>query len=83
MKSIIAGEQTETVYKDTRELAKVTVQMANAVLTGGKPEVNDEKQYNNGVKVVPAYLLDPVSVDKANYQKALVDGGYYTADQLK
>ncbi|MEU9044813.1 MULTISPECIES: multiple monosaccharide ABC transporter substrate-binding protein [unclassified Kitasatospora] len=83
VKSIIAGEQTETVYKDTRELAKVTVQMANAVLTGGKPEVNDEKQYNNGVKVVPAYLLDPVSVDKANYQKVLVDGGYYTADQLK
>ncbi|WP_199885370.1 multiple monosaccharide ABC transporter substrate-binding protein [Streptomyces sp. CB00455] len=83
VKSIIAGEQTQTVYKDTRELAKVTVQMGDAMLTGGKPEVNDTKQYDNGVKVVPAYLLQPVSVDKENYQKLLVDSGQYTADQLK
>ncbi|MFC9327452.1 multiple monosaccharide ABC transporter substrate-binding protein [Kitasatospora sp. NPDC057015] len=83
VKSILAGEQTQTVYKDTRELAKVAVQMGDALLTGGKPEVNDEKQYENGVKVVPAYLLQPVSVDKENYQKVLVDGGQYSADQLK
>ncbi|WP_308380032.1 multiple monosaccharide ABC transporter substrate-binding protein [Streptomyces sp. ISL-43] len=83
VKSIIAGEQTQTVYKDTRELAKVAVQMGDALLTGGKPEVNDTKQYENGAKVVPAYLLQPVSVDKGNYQKVLVDGGQYTADQLK
>jgi putative multiple sugar transport system substrate-binding protein len=82
VKSIIAGEQTETVYKDTRELAKVAVQMGNALLTGGKPETNDTTQYNNKVKVVPAYLLQPVSVDKTNYEKVLVGGGYYTAKQL-
>jgi putative multiple sugar transport system substrate-binding protein len=82
VKSIIAGEQTQTVYKDTRELAKVAVQMGNALLTGGKPETNDTTQYNNKVKVVPAYLLQPVSVDKTNYQQVLVDGGYYTAAQL-
>ncbi|MFJ9823113.1 multiple monosaccharide ABC transporter substrate-binding protein [Streptomyces sp. NPDC101160] len=83
VKSIIAGEQTQTVYKDTRQLAKVAVQMGDALLTGGKPEVNDTKQYNNGVKIVPAHLLQPVSVDKDNYRKVLVDSGQYTADQLK
>lgn len=83
VKSILAGEQTQTVYKDTRELARVTVQMADAVLTGGKPEVNDTKQYDNGAKIVPSYLLDPVSVDKDNYEKVLVDSGQYTAGQLK
>ncbi|GLP78323.1 hypothetical protein TUM20983_54330 [Mycobacterium antarcticum] len=36
----------------------------------------------NGVKVVPAFLLQPVSVDASNYQKVLVDSGYYTAGQL-
>jgi len=82
VKSIIAGEQTQTVYKDTRELAKVAVQMTNAVLTGGKPEVNDTKQYDNGVKVVPSYLLQPVNVDKSNYEQILVQGGYYTDAQL-
>ena len=83
VKSILAGEQTSTIFKDTRELAKVAVKMADAVLTGGKPEINDEKTYDNGVKVVPSYLLVPVSVDKSNYKQILVDSGYYTEDQLK
>jgi putative multiple sugar transport system substrate-binding protein len=82
VKSIIKGEQYATIYKDTRELAKVTVAMADAVLKGNKPEVNNTKDYNNGVKVVPSYLLEPVIVDKTNYEKVLVDGGYYTKDQL-
>jgi len=83
VKSIIAGEQTETVYKDTRKLARIAVQMGAAILTGGKPQVNDTKQYNNGNKVVPAYLLPPVSVDKSNYKRELIDTGYLTAADLK
>jgi putative multiple sugar transport system substrate-binding protein len=81
--AIIKGEQTGTVYKDTRELAKVAVQMGNALLTGAKPLVNDTKSYNNGVKDVPSYLLNPVAVDKANYKTLLIKGNYYTEDQLK
>jgi putative multiple sugar transport system substrate-binding protein len=83
VKSIIAGEQYATIYKDTRELAKVTVKMADAVLKGGKPEVNNTKDYDNGIKVVPSYLLEPIVVYKDNYKATLVDTGYYTADQLK
>ncbi|MGI5443073.1 multiple monosaccharide ABC transporter substrate-binding protein [Streptomyces shenzhenensis] len=83
VKSIIAGEQTQTVYKDLRQLAKVATTMVDDVLNGKKPEVNDTKTYDNGSKVVPAYLLQPVSVDKSNYTKELVDTGYYTAGELK
>ncbi|WP_030599049.1 multiple monosaccharide ABC transporter substrate-binding protein [Streptomyces fulvoviolaceus] len=83
VKSIIAGGQTQTVYKDTRELAKVASNMVDAALNGKKPEINDDKTYDNGAKVIPAYLLEPVSVDKTNYEKVLVDGGYYTAADLK
>jgi putative multiple sugar transport system substrate-binding protein len=83
VKSIIAGEQFATIYKDTRKLADVTVKMADAVLKGGKPEVNNTKDYDNGKKVVPSYLLEPVVVYKSNYKQILVDGGYYTEDKLK
>jgi len=83
VKSIIKGEQAQTVFKDTRDLAKVTVDMVDAVLTGNKAQTNDDKTYNNGVKIVPSYLLVPVSVDKTNYEKILVESGYYTADKLK
>jgi putative multiple sugar transport system substrate-binding protein len=83
IKSIMAHEQRSTIFKDTRDLAKVAVSMVDALLSGGKPEVNDTKTYNNGIKVVPSYLLKPVPVDVSNYKEALVDSGYYKADQLK
>jgi putative multiple sugar transport system substrate-binding protein len=83
IKSIIAGEQYSSVFKDTRVLAKVTVALVDAVLSGKEPEINDTKTYNNGVKVVPSYLLKPVPVDKANWQEVLVKSGYYKEDQLK
>ncbi len=83
VKSMIAGEQYSTIFKDTRELAKVTVKMVDAVLAGGEPEINDTSTYDNGVKVVPSYLLEPVSVNLSNYEEVLVGSGYYTADQLK
>lgn len=83
VKSILKKEQTSTVFKDTRELAKVTVAMVDAMLAGKPPEVNDTKTYNNGVKVVPSYLLKPVSVDITNWKPVLVDSGYYKESQIK
>jgi putative multiple sugar transport system substrate-binding protein len=82
VKSIIAKEQYSTIFKDTRELAKVAAGMVDAVLSGGTPEVNDTKTYNNGVKVVPSYLLKPVAVDISNWKAALIDSGYYKAEQF-
>lgn len=83
VKSIIAGEQYATIYKDTRELAKTAVAMASDDLAGKTPTTNDDKSYNNGVKVVPTELLTPVVIYKTNYEKVLIGGGYYTAADLK
>ena len=82
VKGMIAGEQYSTVFKDTRNLAKVTAAMVDTVLSGKDPEINDTKTYNNGVKVVPAYLLKPQIVNKADIKSALVDSGYYTQDKI-
>src|SRR6185503_8852944 len=78
VKSILAGEQTSTVFKDTRTLAAQVAKMVDQFLKGQTVEVNDTKTYENGVKVVPAYLLPVVSVTKDNVVKELVDTGYYT-----
>ena len=83
VKSIIKGEQYSTIFKDTRELAKVAAGMVDAVLSGGKPEINDTKTYNNKVKIVPSYLLKPVPVDASNWKAALIDTGYYKAEQVQ
>ena len=83
VKSILAEEQYSTIFKDTRELARVTVGMVDALLKGSEPEINDTETYDNGVKVVPSYLLEPVTVDASNWESVLIDSGYYTADQVK
>ena len=83
VKSILADEQYSTVFKDTRELARVTVGMVDALLQGGTPEINDTSTYDNGVKVVESYLLEPVSVDKSNWEEIVIGSGYYTMDQIK
>ena len=83
VKSMIAGEQYSSIFKDTRELARVTVGMVDALLQGTEPEINDTTTYDNGVKVVPSYLLEPLPVDASNYKERLIDSGYYTEDQLK
>lgn len=75
--NIVAGKQTMTVYKDTRKLADSTAKLIDTLVKGGKPETNDT--FNNGDKDVPSILLKPVSVDKDNVKKELVDSGYISA----
>jgi len=82
IKSMQRGEQYSTIFKDTRDLARVTADMVDSALSGKEVTVNDSKTYNNGVKVVPSYLLKPVVVDKSNWEKVLIDGGYYKRSQF-
>jgi putative multiple sugar transport system substrate-binding protein len=83
IKAMLRGEQYSTIFKDTRDLAKVTADMVDAALNKKDVTVNDTKTYNNGVKVVPSYLLKPVVVDKSNWDKVLVDSGYYKRSQFE
>ena len=83
VKSIIAGQQYSTIYKDTRLLGDEAVKMADDLLNGRTPEVNDTKSYDNKVKIVPTYLFPPKVVTKDNYKELLIDTGYYTEADLK
>jgi putative multiple sugar transport system substrate-binding protein len=82
VKLISDGVQSSTIFKDTRLLADQAVKATDAYLSGGQPEANDTKTYDNGQKVVPSYLLPVVTVYKGDIQKQLIDSGYYTADQV-
>lgn len=82
VKLIMDGIQFSTIFKDTRLLAERAVKSAISLLGGQEPEANDTKTYDNGVKVVPSYLLDVVTVTKDNVKEALVDTGYWTQAQV-
>lgn len=81
-KNIMDGTQTFSIYKDTRLLAEKCVTMVNAVCNGTEPAINDTQQYNNNVITVPSYLCTPVVVNKDNLKSLIIDGGYYTEEQL-
>jgi len=80
--NIIAGRQSMTVWKDTRQLGERVAVMVNQIVEGETVEVNDTSSYNNGVKDVPTYLLDPVVVTSDNIQDTLIESGFYTAGDL-
>ena len=73
VKSIMAGEQYSTINKDTRKLVEHAIVMVKDIQAGKTPEINDDKSYNNTVKTVPAYLLEPVIVTQENVKTAYVD----------
>jgi len=80
--SMLAGTQSMSVFKDTRTLAAQVVKMVDAIMQGAEPEINDTETYDNGVKVVPSFLCEPVAAVPDMIQELLIDSGYYTADQL-
>jgi len=82
VKLIADGVQHSTIFKDTRKLAEQAVIASEAFLNGQEPEANDTETYDNGVKVVPSYLLPIQTVYADNIQSVLVDSGYWTAEEV-
>jgi len=70
VKSIMEGIQYSTINKDTTLLVEQSIKMVQQLQAGEDVEVNDTESYDNGEKIVPAYLLDPVIVTKENAAEA-------------
>ncbi len=74
VKSIVAGEQYMTIYKDTRALVAAAIEMVQELQAGEEPTgINDTETYDNGEKIVPSYLLPPVVVTQENAGEAYAD----------
>ncbi|MEH3075301.1 MAG: sugar ABC transporter substrate-binding protein [Quadrisphaera sp.] len=78
VKLINDGQQYSTIFKDTRKLADEAIKVTGDYLSGKEPEANNTKDYDNGNKVVPSYLLESTVVTKDNIKSVLIDSGYYT-----
>jgi putative multiple sugar transport system substrate-binding protein len=82
VKLINDGVQFASIFKDTRKLAAEAVKVSEDYAAGKTPEPNDTTTYDNGVKVVPSFLLQSDIVYKDTIQTLLVDSGYWTADEV-
>jgi putative multiple sugar transport system substrate-binding protein len=77
---IIDGKQSMTVLKDVRTLAADAIAAAQAFLAGETPEQTNS--YNNTAIDVPAKPSEVITVDKENVKAAIVDSGYWPADEF-
>ena len=82
VKNMIAGMQSMTVWKDTRTLGQQVATMVDQIVKGEEVEVNDTETYDNGVKVVPSYLLPPQVVTPDTIEADLVESEFYDAAEL-
>jgi len=83
VKAMLNNQQSMSIFKDTRTLAAKVVEMVDAILNGLEASVNDTKTYNNGSKIVPSFLCEPVFADASNYKKILIESDYYKESDLK
>ena len=74
--------QFASIFKDTRKLAAQAITVVDDFQTGAEPEANDTTTYDNGVKVVPSFLLESDIVYKDTIQSLLIDSGYWTAEEV-
>lgn len=80
--NILAGQQSMTVWKDTRLLGERVEMMIKSIIAGEEPEVNDTTTYDNGIKVVPSYLITPEVVTKDDVQSKLIDSGFLKPEDV-
>jgi putative multiple sugar transport system substrate-binding protein len=69
-----------TVFKDVRTLVDDAISVASTVLAGEMPATTGA--YNNGAIDVPALQSEVITVDSANVVEALIDSGYYAAEDF-
>ena len=78
---IIDGKQSMTVLKDTRSLVADAITAAVAYMKGGTPKATGS--FDNGKEKVPSQLTAIVTVTQKNVKAAIVDSGYYKAEEFK
>ena len=69
-----------TVYKPLRSLARMAA--GEAVKLAKGESVDSLVKVNNGLKDVPARLLEPISVDKSNIDVTVISDGYHTKEEV-
>jgi D-xylose transport system substrate-binding protein len=73
---VVKGTQTMTIYKPINPLAFGAVEAA--IKLARKEPLSTSETINNGKKDVPAILLAPIVVDKANVDDTIIKDGYHS-----
>ena len=88
VKTIASGRMEFSIFMDPRTSAEECENMVDAYLIREEdseaedPEVNDYESYDNGVKIVGAYLCEAQVIDGDNFE-ILIDNGFYSEAEVR
>lgn len=82
LKSIHSGEQSMTVYKDIRTLAKNAAYIIDCLVKGEEPKLDDYTTYDNGANEVIASCVEPIALTKDNLEELILGNNFYTKEEL-
>jgi len=77
------GEQSMSMFIDTRALATWAVNLVDDVLSGKTPRNLDTERYDNNVKIVATSICKAIYVDIDNYLDILTGDGYYKPEDFE
>ncbi len=77
---IVEGTQLMTVYKPVEKLAKIAAEKVMQLISGEDVDTSDT--IFDGRQMVPYEKLMPIMVNKANYDKEIIDGGCHRREQV-
>ncbi|HOX82647.1 MAG TPA: substrate-binding domain-containing protein [Chryseolinea sp.] len=80
IRNLISGKQTMTIYKPIKPLAYMAAEIAIKLAKGDK--VSGATKFQSGTVTVDAIFLDPIVVDKSNYNETVVKDGHVKASEL-
>ncbi len=78
---VAAGTQSMTIYKPIAALAAKAAEVAMK-LARKEPLGPTTRTVNNGMKEVPAVLIDPVAVDKDNLAATVIAEGFHKREEI-
>lgn len=73
VESIMNDQQHSTTYENDQALAQQATAIVKALAQDDDPTPTDSETYDNGSKVVPAFLLEPESVTRENAPEVYAD----------
>lgn len=77
---VVEGTQSMTIYKPIRPLATRAAEAAVALARGQSIQTNGNVE--NGAKTVPAILLEPIAVDRANVVDTVIKDAFQKLEDV-
>ena len=81
---IVEGTQTSTVYKPTKELNKLAMELVHALALGDKEKAENlvNGETDNGVREVPSILVDVTNVTKENMVDTVIKDDFHSIEDI-